>query len=82
MSRIIVFQQVGRPVSIMTPCDCGLNIVEIGQKDVPAGLPFWIIDDSALPEDRSMRNAWQLDVQSMGEAAGKGGTYVPQEKAE
>lgn len=76
MNKVILFQPEGGIVSIMTPCECGLTIAEIGQKDVPAGLPFWIVDASDLPADRSMRNAWTLDAEAMGDPDGVGGTYI------
>jgi len=79
---IIVYQRTNQPVSIVNPCECGLTIKEIGQKDVPRGLPFWIVDASVVPEDRSLRDAWQLDIDAMGAPSGTGGTYTPPEQAE
>lgn len=38
--------------------------VDIGQvalKDVPAGVPFKLVDDAAIPTDRSLRDAWAAD---------------------
>jgi hypothetical protein len=39
---------------------------------VPAGKEYWIVDASDIPEDRTFRNAWELDS-SMGTAHGIGG---------
>lgn len=72
MSEIILYQLPGVPVSIVMPCLCNLSIIEIGRKDVPSGVPFWVVDESYLPKDRSNRNAWLLDTDSMGEPDGFG----------
>ena len=38
-----------------------LSIEDICQKDVPAGTPYLIVEDDAIPSDRSFRNAWEAD---------------------
>ena len=73
MDKRIVYQLHGQPVAIMIPCECGLTLEQIGRKDVPAGVPFWVVDASNIPTDRTFRDAWQLDVVSMGEPSGFGG---------
>ncbi len=73
MNKRIVYQIQGQPVAIVIPCECGLTIEQIGKKDVPAGVPFWIVEASTIPTDRTFRDAWQLDVASMGEPSGFGG---------
>ena len=49
-------------VGIMHQAICGLTIEEIAKKDVPAGVPYEIVDDSAIPTDRTFRNAWKHDL--------------------
>lgn len=73
MDKRIVYQLTGRPVSITIPCACGLTPEQIGQKDVPEGVPFWIVDADTIPADRTFRDAWELDVTSMGDPSGFGG---------
>lgn len=73
MDKRIVYQLHEHPVAIMIPCECGLTLEQIGKKDVPAGVPFWIVESSTIPTDRTFRDAWQLDVASMGEPSGFGG---------
>ncbi len=47
-------------VAIIVPApDCGLTIEQIAAKDVPAGVPFRIVEASDIPEDRTFRNAWE-----------------------
>lgn len=51
-------------------------LLMIGADVVPAGVPFWIADPAALAEAYANyggeRNAWQLDVASLGEPLGYG----------
>ena len=50
-------------VGIMHPIlDCGLTIEQIIAKDVPKGVPYEIVDDSAIPADRTFRSAWKHDL--------------------
>jgi hypothetical protein len=50
-------------VAIIVPApECGLTIEEIAAKDVPAGVPYKIVDDSDIPEDRTFRGAWEADI--------------------
>ena len=73
MKSKIIYQMTNCPVSILTPCECGLSLEEIGGKDVPAGLPFWIVSSDFIPDDRTMRDAWEIDPIEMGEPSGVGG---------
>jgi hypothetical protein len=48
-------------VAIIIPApDCGLTIEQIAAKDVPAGVPYRIIDAADIPADRTFRNAWEF----------------------
>ena len=78
MDKRIVYQLTGQPVAIVIPCQCGLTIEQIGQKDVPPGVHFWIVDAASIPADRTFRDAWELDTADMGEPSGIGGTYPPE----
>ena len=50
-------------VGIMHPIlDCGLTLEQIIAKDVPAGIPYEIVEDSAIPADKEFRNAWKHDL--------------------
>lgn len=40
---------------------CDLPLDEIARKDVPAGVPYLIVDEADLPEDRSQRDLWTAD---------------------
>jgi len=46
-------------ISIVIPSDnCGLTLEEIKAKDCPSGKTVYTVDKSAIPTDRSFRNAW------------------------
>lgn len=50
-------------VGILHPIlDCGLTLDEIIAKDVPKGVAYEIVEDSAIPADRTFRNAWKHDL--------------------
>lgn len=59
-SRIIYPTPEGGVAVIIPAAECGLTIEEIAAKDVPAGVPFKIVDASDIPEDRTFRNAWEF----------------------
>jgi hypothetical protein len=57
--------------SIIIPArNCGLTIEQIALKDVPAGLPFKIVDTSEIPSDRLFREAWELDPAELTDGVG------------
>lgn len=58
MGKKIIYELNGN-VCVVTPVDES-KIDEVIKKDIPIGVPFKVIDSSALPEDRSFRNAWKL----------------------
>ena len=73
----IIFENQDKSVGILIPtqeCVDLFGIEAIAKKDVPEGLPFWIIDTETIPTDRTFRGAWEID-ESMGEAHGYGHQY-------
>lgn len=59
MSKILYPNSEGG-VSVIHPTG-ELPIEDVCQKDVPAGTPYLIVEDDAIPSDRSFRNAWEAD---------------------
>lgn len=58
--NVIIFKSNEGGVSIVIPAlDSGLTIEEIAAKDVPEGTEFEIVPLSAIPSDRTFRNAWE-----------------------
>jgi hypothetical protein len=60
MDKRIIYP-FGDGVAVMLPCECGLTVEQIAQKDVPAGLPYLIVDAADIPADRTYRQAWRAD---------------------
>ena len=53
----IIFAKPDGGVAIIHPTG-ELSIEVVARKDVPQGVPYKIIEDSAVPTDRTFRNAW------------------------
>lgn len=60
MKRII-YQTPEGGVAVIIPTS-ELPIEEVARKDVPAGVPYKIIDTADVPTDRTFRNAWEADI--------------------
>ncbi|HED1421379.1 TPA: hypothetical protein R4S64_003426 [Kluyvera georgiana] len=71
MQQVIVFELDGATAIMAAAPNIGLTILQIGQKDVPDGLPFWIVDASIITDD------YVIEPEVLGEPSGYGGTYQP-----
>ncbi|MDF1687311.1 MAG: hypothetical protein P1U50_11025 [Parvibaculaceae bacterium] len=61
MANRIIYTENGT-VKVVIPANEGLSkegLTLLADSVVPDGLPFSIIDEAALPSDRTFRNAWQ-----------------------
>lgn len=71
----IVFKNQDNSIGIITPTEEVLKfatVIQVAEKDVPHNLPYWIVEDSVIPENRTFRSAWEID-ETMGEPNGFGG---------
>ena len=71
----IIFKNEDNSIGIITPTDEALSfatIEQIAEKDVVHNLPYWIVEDSVIPTDRTFRSAWEID-ESFGKPTGFGG---------
>ena len=71
----IIFKNQDNSIGIITPTDEALSfatIEQIAEKDCPYNLPYWIVEDSVIPENCTFRDAWEID-ESFGEPDGFGG---------
>lgn len=60
--QAIIYPNNDGGIAIILPApDCGLPLEEIARKDVPASVPYRIIPSSAIPTDRTFRDAWTTD---------------------
>lgn len=55
----IIYQNQEGGVSVIHPTG-ELSIEEVAAKDVPEGVAYEIVEDDAIPADRTFRNAWVL----------------------
>ena len=70
----IIFKNEDNSIGIITPSDEALSfatVFQVAEKDVPHNLPYWIVEDSVIPENRTFRSAWEID-ESFGEPDGFG----------
>lgn len=66
MQEVIVFL-VGEDTAVMAVANgIGMTTLEIGEKDVPAGTPFWIVDASLITDE------YAIDASGMGDPSGYG----------
>ena len=71
----IIFKNEDNSIGIITPTDEALSfatIEAIAEKDCPYNLPYWIVEDSVIPTDRTFRSAFEID-ESFGKPDGFGG---------
>ena len=71
----IIFKNEDSSIGIITPTSEALSfatIEQIAEKDCPYNLPYWIVEDAVIPENRTFRSAWEID-ESFGEPDGFGG---------
>lgn len=76
--RIIYLTPVGG-VAVIVPTG-ELAVAEVARKDVPAGIPYKIIDAADVPSDRTFRAAWEADM-SQPDGIGIGAEYWFAEQA-
>lgn len=71
MNKRIIYQNDAGGVSVLIPAGgCGLTLDQIAAKDVPSGRPFRIIDATDLPQDRTFRAAWTVDLGDLTDGIG------------
>ena len=61
--RIIYPTPEGGVAIIIPAPDCGMTVEEIAAKDVPAGVPFRIVEADTIPTDRTFRSAWEFSAE-------------------
>ena len=55
----LIYENDDGGISIVSPADnCGLTLEQIKAKECPSGKTVYTVDKSAIPTDRSFRNAW------------------------
>ena len=62
MEKRIIYPNENGGVNILIPAPeymANHTMEELAAKDVPAGVPFKIVDLADIPEDRTFRDAWE-----------------------
>lgn len=80
MNERIIYQPDGGGVVVLIPTPQALaewGIDAIALKDVPAGRPYKIIETDDLPEDRTFRNAWEVDAAILTDGVGGDSNEFP-----
>jgi len=50
------------------------SVIEIVERDIPEGCPYWFVDESEIPTDRTFRDAWEIP-EEWGAPDGYGSQY-------
>ena len=58
MNKRIIYPTLNGGVAVVISSG-ELSIEEVAAKDVPAGVPYQIVDVSEIPSDRTFRDAWE-----------------------
>jgi hypothetical protein len=82
MPKRIIYQTQDGGVATIIPTG-EFPLEEVARKDVPAGVPFKIIDTVDVPDDRTFRAAWEADMTSPhGTGIGQPAWFIEQYEAE
>ena len=57
-TRFLYTDDDGNLVIVCPADNCDLTLEQIKDKDCPSGKTVYTVDKSAIPTDRSFRNAW------------------------
>nr|DAH84857.1 MAG TPA: hypothetical protein [Caudoviricetes sp.] len=73
MADIIIYKQPSGLLAVIHPAPEAVafyGVEAIAKKDVPAGLPYKIIDANDLPSERSQRQIWTVDDADLTDGVG------------
>jgi hypothetical protein len=57
----IIYNQENGNIAVLHPApNWSGTMEELAQKDVPTGLKYKIVEDSAIPDDLTFRDAWEI----------------------
>ena len=81
MSKIL-FQNPEGGISVVVPTGA-TPVEDLCHKCIPAGTPYLIVEDDAIPTDRTFRNAWEADFSTpTGISIGREAWFAQQEASE
>jgi hypothetical protein len=59
----ILFQNTEGGLSVIHPTGA-TPVEDLCHKCIPSGTPYLIVEDDAIPADRTFRDAWEADLSS------------------
>jgi len=82
MKRIIYPTPEGGVAIVIPAPECLLErtIEEIAAKDVPAGVPYKIVDTGTIPSDRTFRDAWEANITEPDGVGAESNEFPPKEE--
>jgi hypothetical protein len=71
--KVIVYNDQDNRLNVVHPTSNLSNddLLDLGRDVVPLGLPFKIMDQSDLPQDRSFRNGWVISNSELTDGVGQ-----------
>jgi len=78
MDQLILHENEKGGVTLCRPTPEALETytaTEIGFKDATTGKPFWVVSESNIPSEFLFFDAWELDLEALGEPTGYGMDY-------
>lgn len=84
MNQRIIYSTDDGGVAIIIPtpeCLVTRTIEEIAAKDVPAGVPYRIINVEDLPTDRTFRDAWEAQIDTPDGVGADSNEFAPKNPA-
>jgi len=81
MEQRIIYKNDDEGVSVIIPTPEALSlygIEAIAAKDVPSGKPYKIVNVSDIPEDRTFRNAWEINEADLTDGVGSESSSFPE----
>lgn len=68
--KVIVYDPPDGPTAIVYPSKSwirsGRRLQDLAAEVVPAGVPYQIVEDRVIPRDRTFRDAWRRNAESIG----------------
>ena len=78
----ILFQNTEGGLSVIHPTGA-TPVEDLCHKCIPTGTPYLIVEDDAIPTDRTFRNAWEADFSNpTGTSIGREVWFAQQEVTE
>ena len=81
MTNAIIYPQDNGNIALVIPTG-ELPIEDVAQKDVPAGVPYLLVDSAVVPEDHTFFGAWEADFSNPdGHGLGADAYFAAQQEA-